>query len=219
MIDTLFIDLDGTLTDPKPGITGSVRYALDKLGMPVAEDHSLDWIIGPPMQESLVQLTGSDALAAAALQHYRDRFGTIGLFENAVYPGIPESLAALRAMGLRLHLATSKPWVYAERILEHFDLARFFDSVFGSELDGTNIRKTDLLPHAIARTGADPARGLMIGDRKHDVLGALHVGLTPVGVLYGYGDREELVGAGARRLIERPAEMAGLVTPERRLRA
>jgi phosphoglycolate phosphatase len=209
MTGALFIDLDGTLTDPKPGITGSVRYALDKLGM--ASDMELDWIIGPPMQESLRGLTGSDALAAAALTHYRDRFGTIGLFENAVYPGIPEALMALRMSGRRMYLATSKPRVYAERILDHFRLAGYFDRIFGSELDGTNIHKADLLRHALAETRADPAASLMIGDRKHDAIGASANGITPVGVLWGYGSREELETAGVTRLLQQPADMAAII--------
>ncbi|MGE0665002.1 MAG: HAD hydrolase-like protein [Sphingomonadales bacterium] len=209
MTGALFIDLDGTLTDPKPGITGSVRYALAMLGM--ASDMELDWIIGPPMQESLRQLTGSDRLAAAALGHYRERFGTVGLFENAVYPGIPEALMALRISGRRMFLATSKPRVYAERILDHFNMAGYFDRLFGSELDGTNVHKTDLLRHALAETGADPAGSLMIGDREHDAIGARANGITPVGVLWGYGSREELEVAGVTRLLERPADLGNVL--------
>jgi phosphoglycolate phosphatase len=206
----LFIDLDGTLTDPKPGIHGSVRYAMEKLGTPLADDHELDWIIGPPMQESLRSLVGSDALGAAALIHYRERYGAVGLFQNTVYPGIPEALMALRISGRKMYLATSKLRPYAERILDHFSLAGYFDGVFGSELDGTNVHKTDLLRHALATTGADPARSLMIGDRKHDAIGANANGITPVGVLWGYGSREELEAAGVKRLLARPAEMAAL---------
>jgi phosphoglycolate phosphatase len=206
-----FIDLDGTLTDNKPGITGSTRYALEKLGMPVPGEHELDWIIGPPMQESLLKITGTAELAAAALALYRARFSTVGLFENAVYAGVPEALAALRGAGLRLYLATSKPRVYAARILDHFGLAGHFTRLFGSELDGTNIRKTDLLRHALAESGEDPAHAVMIGDREHDAIGAVANGLTPIGVLWGYGSREELEAAGVTRLLERPADLAGIV--------
>jgi phosphoglycolate phosphatase len=210
MIDAVFIDLDGTLTDNKPGITGSMRHALDRLGMPVADDHDLDWVIGPPMQETLRLLTGSDELAAQALVHYRERYADIGLFENSVYDGIPQALAALKAAGPRLYVATSKPRVYAERILERFGLAGFFTIIFGSELDGTNIRKTDLLRHALSVSGETAAKSLMIGDREHDAIGALANGITPVGVLWGYGSREELTGAGVTRLCEQPAELAAL---------
>lgn len=210
MIDAVFIDLDGTLTDNKPGITGSMRHALDRLGMPVADDHDLDWVIGPPMQETLRHLTGSDVLAAQALVHYRERYADIGLFENSVYDGIPEALAALKEAGPRLYVATSKPRVYAERILERFGLAGFFTIIFGSELDGTNIRKTDLLRHALSVSGENAASSLMIGDREHDAIGALANGLTPVGVLWGYGSREELMSAGVTRLCDRPAELAAL---------
>ncbi len=209
MTGALFIDLDGTLTDPKPGITGSVRYALERLGM--ASDMELDWVIGPPMQESLLSLTGTEALSVAALAHYRERFGAIGLFENAVYPGIPEALMALRVSGRRMYLATSKPRVYAERILDHFNLTGYFDRVFGSELDGRNVRKTDLLRHALAETGEDAAGALMIGDREHDAIGAAANGITPVGVLWGYGSHAELEAAGVTRLLETPAELAALI--------
>jgi phosphoglycolate phosphatase len=211
MIDAVFIDLDGTLTDNKPGITGSMRYALDRLGMPVADDHDLDWVIGPPMQETLLQLTGSDVLAAKALAHYRERYSDIGLFENSVYDGIPEALAALRASGPRLYVATSKPRVYAERILERFGLTDYFTIIFGSELDGSNIRKTDLLRHALSVSGEKVAKSLMVGDREHDAIGALANGITPVGVLWGYGSRQELTNAGVTRLCERPADLAALV--------
>ncbi len=211
MTGALFIDLDGTLTDNKPGITVSARYALEKLGMPVADDHDLDWIIGPPMQETLLQITGSPELAARALVHYRERFSTVGLFENDVYPGIPEALMALRVSGARLYLATSKPRVYAERILDHFNLAGYFDRLFGSELDGTNTRKTDLLRHALAETDEDPASALMIGDREHDAIGAKANGITPVGVLWGYGSRDELEAAGVRRLLERPQDLGSIL--------
>lgn len=211
MTGALFIDLDGTLTDNKPGITGSTRYALEKLGMPVADDHDLDWIIGPPMQETLLQITGTAELAASALVHYRERFSTIGLFENDVYPGVPEALMALRISSARLYVATSKPRVYAERILDHFNLAGYFDRIFGSELDGTNVRKTDLLRFALTETGENPAAAFMIGDREHDAIGAKANGLTPVGVLWGYGSREELEAAGVKRLLERPADMASIL--------
>lgn len=211
MMDAVFIDLDGTLTDNKPGITGCLRYALDRLGMPVADDQDLDWVIGPPMQDTLRQLTGTDVLAAEALAYYRERYAVTGLFENRVYDGIPEALAALKAAGPRLYVATSKARVYAERILERFGLAEFFTIIFGSELDGTNIRKTDLLRHALSVSGENPAQALMVGDREHDAIGALANGLTPVGVLWGYGSREELTGAGVKRLMEWPAELAGLL--------
>jgi len=210
-IDAVFIDLDGTLTDPKPGITGCIRHAQEQLGLPVSHADALTWCIGPPMQESLRTLAGSDEGGALMLAHYRERYAEVGLFENSVYPGIPDALMALRVSGPRLYVATSKARIYAERILDHFNLAGYFDRVFGSELDGTNMRKTDLLRFALAETGEDPAKALMIGDREHDAIGARANGLMPIGVLWGYGSREELEAAGVTRLLERPADMASII--------
>jgi phosphoglycolate phosphatase len=210
-IDAVFIDLDGTLTDPKPGITGCIRHAQEKLGLPVSHADDLTWCIGPPMQESLCAIAGSQEGGVVMLRHYRERYSEIGLFENSVYPGIPEALAALRAAGPRLYVATSKARVYAERIIGHFGLAGHFVRVFGSELDGTNVHKADLLRFALSETGEDPAKALMVGDREHDAIGARAHGLTPIGVLWGYGSREELEAAGVKRLLERTADMAALI--------
>lgn len=211
MAETLFFDLDGTLTDPRPGIVGCLQYALDRLGRPVPEEAALLWCIGPPLPDSLAALTGSPEAAAEALVHYRERFATLGLFENAVYPGIPELLARLRDEGRRLQLATSKPRVYAERILEHFGLAPFFERSFGAELDGRLGRKPELLAHALAETGADPATAVMIGDRRHDVEAARACGLESIGVLYGYGSEAELRDAGAGRLAATVEALGGLL--------
>ncbi|WP_346323478.1 HAD family hydrolase [Emcibacter sp. SYSU 3D8] len=210
-MDAVFIDLDGTLTDPKPGITGCLQYALERHGLPVPHQDELTWCIGPPMQESLRTLAGSEAGGAQMLIHYRERYAEVGLFENKVYDGIPEALAALRAAGPRLYVATSKPRVYAERILEHFGLAEHFLRIFGSELDGANVRKTDLLRFALSETGENPANAMMIGDREHDAIGARAHGIRPIGVLWGYGSPEELELAGMTRLLERPAQLATLL--------
>lgn len=164
------------------------------------EERDLLWCIGPPLPESLATLAGSPEAGAEALVHYRERFGTVGLFENAVYPGIPELLAELGGQGRRLYVATSKPLVYAERILERFGLARFFLRAFGAELDGVRGRKPDLLAYALAETGVAPSEAIMIGDRRHDVEAARAHGLASIGVLYGYGSETELREAGAGRL-------------------
>ncbi len=209
--DAVFIDLDGTLTDPKPGITGCIQHALGKLGLPVPHADELTWCIGPPMQESLRSLAGTDQGGEMMLLHYRERYARVGLFENEVYPGIPEALMALRVAGPRLYLATSKPRVYAERILDHFNLAGYFDRIFGSELDGTNVHKADLLRFALSETGENPAKALMVGDREHDAIGARAHGLSPIGVLWGYGSREELVAAGVERMLEKPTQLASII--------
>ncbi|MGY3443846.1 HAD family hydrolase [Bradyrhizobium sp. USDA 4473] len=200
----IFFDLDGTLTDPKPGITGSIQYALEKLGRPVPSQDELTWCIGPPLRASFVMLLGGEELADRAVELYRERFGDVGLFENAVYPDIAEVLAELRGRPGRMFVATSKPHVFATRIVAHFGLNLYFDHVFGSEFDGTRVNKVDLLAYALKQTGADPAKAVMIGDRSHDVIGANRNGIRAVGVTYGYGTAEELTAAGASHLCASP---------------
>lgn len=202
-MDTIFFDLDGTLTDPKPGITRSLQYALEKLGRPVPAQDELTWCIGPPLRTSLVTLLGGEAEADRGVALYRERFGDVGLFENSLYPGIEATLAALKPRA-RLFVATSKAHVYADRIIDHFGLRPYFDHVFGAELDGTRAHKGDLLAWALERTGTDPARAAMIGDRSHDIVGAKANGIDGIGVLYGYGSREELLEAGAMHLCATP---------------
>lgn len=200
----IFFDLDGTLTDPKPGITGSIQYALEKLGRKVPAQDELTWCIGPPLRASFAMLLGGEEYADRAIELYRERFGTVGLFENSVYPDIAEVLAALRATPRRMFVATSKPHVFATRIIAHFGLSEHFDHVFGSELDGTRVNKVELLAYALEQTGADPASAVMIGDRSHDVIGAKRNGIRAVGVTYGYGSAEELREAGASELCATP---------------
>lgn len=199
-------DLDGTLTDPKSGITRSIRHALSVLGHPVPENDDLTWCIGPPLLGSLEKLLGDRQQAAAALVHYRDRFGDVGLYENEVYPGIREALASLRQHGHRLFVATSKPWVYARRITDHFALTDHFEAVFGAELDGTRSDKTDLLAWIRRQASLDPATTTMVGDRSHDIIGGSRNDMTTVGVLYGYGTTAELTEAGADMLCDTPAD-------------
>ncbi|WP_407166319.1 HAD family hydrolase [Bradyrhizobium sp. ORS 111] len=200
----IFFDLDGTLTDPKPGITGSIQYALRKLGRPVPSQDELTWCIGPPLRASFATLLGGEEYADQAVALYRERFGDVGLFENAVYPDIVEVLATLRQGPRRMFVATSKPHVFATRIIAHFGLSGYFDHVFGSEFDGTRVNKVDLLAYALEQTGADPAQAVMIGDRSHDVIGAKRNGIRAVGVTYGYGTAEELIEAGASHLCASP---------------
>jgi phosphoglycolate phosphatase len=203
-MDAIFFDLDGTLTDPKPGITRSIQYALDKLGQPTipAEDE-LTWCIGPPLRASFVKLLGEGS-ADLAVAHYRERFSDIGLYENAVYAGVEDVLTALRQSGHRLFVATSKAHVYATRIIDHFDLRQYFERVFGSELDGTRADKSDLLAYALKTTSVDSSRATMIGDRSHDMIGARNNGIRGIGVLYGYGSEQELTAAGAACLCATP---------------
>ena len=210
-IDTIFFDLDGTLTDPKIGITGSIQYALGKLNMPVPTQDELTWCIGPPLRASFVALLGGEEHADRGVELYRERFGTIGLFENTLYDGIVPVLASLHGSGRKLYVATSKPHVFADRIIDHFGLRKYFTRVFGSELDGTRVDKSDLLRYALDETATDPARAIMIGYRKHDVIGAANNGIAAIGVIYGYGGRTELTEAGAKHLVTTPAEITGLI--------
>lgn len=201
----VYFDLDGTLTDPKPGITRSIQYALTRLDRPAPSEDELTWCIGPPLQASFRTLLGRDDLAERAVVLYRERFVDIGMFENSVYPGVVEVLAALT--GRRLFVATSKPLVYAARIIAHFGLDVHFEQVFGAELDGTRADKTDLLDFALKAAGVDPTRAIMVGDRRHDMVGARNNAMAAIGVLYGYGSEAELVAAGAQHLCGSPAEI------------
>jgi phosphoglycolate phosphatase len=207
MRTTLLLDLDGTLTDPGPGILGCIRFALERMELAAPPDTELRGWIGPPLLRSFESLTGDPALAQLCLAHYRERFSSVGYRENAVYPCVPEALEALRSAGWRLLLATSKPSIYARRILEHFDLARFIDAAYGSELDGRLSDKGELIGALLASEGLRPALCLMVGDRAHDVRGAAANGVPCLGVLYGYGSAEELREAGALDLVAAAADL------------
>ena len=161
----VFFDLDGTLTDPKPGITQCIAHAMTKLGRTAPEPDSLRWCIGPPLRGSFARLldTDDDAMLDRAIALYRERFGTVGLFENALYPGIADAIETVRAGGLATFVATSKPHVFATRIVAHFGLAPLFDHVYGSELDGTRVDKGELLAHA---RGAGARAGRCDHDRR-----------------------------------------------------
>ncbi len=212
-MDTIFFDLDGTLTDPKPGITGSIRYALQKLEHPaIPSEDELTWCIGPPLRASFVKLLGGEDSADRAVSLYRERFADVGLFENRLYDGIADVLTALGASGYRMFVATSKPHVFADRIVDHFGLRPHFERVFGSELDGTRVDKGDLLEYALKQATVAPSNTLMIGDRSHDMIGAGKNGIKGIGVLYGYGSRDELIGAGAKHVCATPAEILGCIS-------
>src|SRR5215216_4246142 len=157
-MDAIYFDLDGTLTDPKPGITGSIQYALQKLDLPVPTQDELTWCIGPPLRASFVTMLGGEDRVDLAVTLYRERFGDVGLYENSVYPDVEHILAALKQSHGRLFVATSKASVFAERIIDHFRLRDYFEQVFGAELDGTRADKGDLLAHALENAGVDPRR-------------------------------------------------------------
>ena len=189
----ILFDLDGTLTDPKEGITKSVAYALESFGIHVEDLDSLCKFIGPPLKESfMVYYELDDAQGDQAVEKYRERFAVTGLFENKVYPGIREMLELLKEQGKTLLVATSKPSIYARQILEHFDLMKYFTFLTGSELDGTRVDKAEVITYALQENKIqDLSKVIMIGDREHDIIGANKNGIDSIGVLYGYGCREE----------------------------
>ena len=206
----LLFDLDGTLTDPREGITMCIAQALERMGREAPPLDALTFAIGPPLRASLARLLGTDDRDAVerALGHYRERFAGTGLYENAPYEGIDAALAALRAAGHRLFVATSKPRVYAERIVRHFALDAHFEAVHGCELDGTREDKRHLLAHLLPRHGLAPRATAMIGDRGVDMRAARHHGALALGVTWGYGSREELREAGAHALCDSPGGLA-----------
>ena len=203
MFQTILFDLDGTLTDPGEGITNSVAYSLAKYGIEVPDRRALYKFIGPPLYESYMKFYGfSEVQAHEAVEYYREYYRPHGIFENRVYEGIPQLLASLKQAGLTLLVATSKPEGFSNQILEHFGLSQYFDFVAGSTLDGSRIRKGDVIAYALAQSGVDPAGCLMVGDREHDVLGAGEHNIPCLGVTFGYGSLEELVCAGARAVVD-----------------
>jgi phosphoglycolate phosphatase len=205
----VYFDLDGTLTDPYEGITKCFLYALDKLGFPQPSEEYLLSCIGPPLYDTFPPLVGED-LTHKAVDLYRERFDEIGWLENKPYDGIQDALASVADSGCVLYVATSKPRIAAGRIIEHFEMGQYFERVFGSELDGTRSKKTDLLAYAIDQNPAASSR-TMIGDRKHDLIGAIANGIRPIGVSYGYGSAEELTKAGAVGIADSPGELLATI--------
>lgn len=189
----VLFDLDGTLTDPREGITRSIQYGLSKMGIEEPDLSKLEHFIGPPLLQAFIEFYGfSEAQAWEAVGFYRERFSVTGLYENHVFDGITPLLEDLVGQGRQLYIATSKPQIYAREIARHFDFAKHFKVIYGSELDGTRTNKVELIAHLMAEEGLDPAQTLMIGDRKHDLIGARHNGLDAAAVGYGFGSFEEL---------------------------
>ena len=210
MFQYILFDLDGTLTDPKIGITSSVQYALRALGIEEPSLDKLEPFIGPPLADSFREFYGLDEeQPAAAVEKYRERFKDQGIYENEIYPGIAEMLAALKAGGKTLAIASSKPTPFVERILDYFEIRTYFDHIAGSNLDGTHSRKEEVVEEALrrmlpAKMAPDEKRAtvVMVGDRRFDIEGAKEHGITSVGVSFGYAPEGELEQAGADHIVD-----------------
>jgi phosphoglycolate phosphatase len=206
---TLLFDLDGTLTDNFSGIARSIRHALVAMGAVPPPESALRSCVGPPLRQSFARLlaTGDSSAIERALAHYRSRYAETGWHENVVYAEIATLLAQLNEAGTTLILCTSKPQPYAERIVAHFGLAPHFRAVYGADLAGERDDKAKLVAHLLRCEGLDAAACAMIGDREHDVRGAHANGVRAVGVLWGYGSRDELARAGAEAIVAAPHEL------------
>ncbi len=205
----ILFDLDGTLTDPGLGIKNSIRYALNKEKLPALPEETLNSFIGPPLIESFMRYCGAtEAEGRHLTEVYREYFREKGLYENVVYPGVQETLQKLVKQGHRLFVATSKPEPFAKTILEHFDLLKYFLFVGGATMNETRTKKHEVIQYVLDENHLNPAEALMVGDRSYDIDGAHHCGLKSVGVLYGYGDANELKAADY--LAETPLDLLKL---------
>ncbi|EJQ51611.1 HAD hydrolase, family IA [Bacillus cereus BAG6X1-2] len=208
MYTTFLFDLDGTLTDPKEGIINSVLYALKKVGIEELHANELDSFIGPPIQQSFVERYNmSEGEVERAVFYFREYLKQRGLFENNVYEGIPNLLQQLKNTGNRLFVATSKPTVFAKQVLDHFQLTNYFEGIIGSNLEGTRIKKEEIIAHILQTNELNKEEIVMIGDRKHDVIGANHNGIASIGILYGYGSETELTEVGATHIVKDVKEL------------
>lgn len=217
MYKNILFDLDGTLTDPGVGITNSVAYALKKYGITVEDKKELYKFIGPPLKTSFQEFYGfSEDDSALAVEYYREYFKEKGIYENRVYDGIRELLSSLKSDGRTLILATSKPEQFALRILEHFDIKHFFCLVAGATMDGLRSEKADVIRYALEQSNVeDVSSTVMIGDRKHDVIGAFANGIDAIGVLFGYGSKKELEEAGAKYIAKNPDDILQICMGEK----
>lgn len=208
----ILFDLDGTLTESGPGIINSIKYTLRHYGEKIPPDEVLLRFVGPPLIDSFEKIMGwPPERAREAVDVYREYFSVTGLFENSVYGGVRELLKRLSDAGRRLGVATSKPQPFCDRILEHFGIDGYFDAVRGIPLDGEDMAKSEVIAKVLEAVGAAPSETLMVGDREHDVIGAKANRIDCVGVLYGYGSREELETAGAKAVFETAEDLGNYI--------
>lgn len=216
MYHIILFDLDGTISDPGIGITNSVAYALEKFNIKVKERSELYKFIGPPLQDSFAQFYGfNEKECENAITYYREYFKERGLYENELYDGMETLLKDIRNAGKKVILATSKPEKFAVEILKYFKIEQYFDTIAGATMDGSRSKKADVIAYALKESGIeDLSSTVMVGDREHDILGAKEIGIASIGVLYGYGDREELQKAGAKHIVETVGELRDLLLPK-----
>jgi len=209
----ILFDLDGTLTDPKVGITKSVAYALNKMGYSDINLDDLTKFIGPPLHDSFSEYYQmDDEKVKQAVTYYREYFKDKGIYENEVYDGIEGLLKALKDEGKTIAVATSKPTVFAEVIIKHFHLEPYFSYIAGSNLDGTRIKKAEVIEYVMETLEISNKDSIiMIGDREHDIIGAKQNGIDSVGVEYGYGTKDELEKAGATYIVDRVKDLKTLL--------
>lgn len=213
-LEHVFLDLDGTLTDPAPGIIASYLHMAEAMGRRGWHAGNLRRFIGPPLREAIATILGSKdpKRIEQGVTHYREYYAVQGLLDNAVFPGVPEALAELSARGFTLHLATSKATFFAERIVDHFALKPYLAGVYGAELGGGRSTKQEVLSTALTNAGADPRRAVMVGDRHHDIDGARAHNIASIGVLWGYGSAQELAAARPHRIVIDVADLPDVVS-------
>lgn len=207
----ILLDLDGTIIDSEEGITRSVEYALSYWGIKVKDRKSLRCFIGPPLKDSFMHFCHfTEQQAQKAIEKYRERYGEKGIKENAVYPGIPEILTYWQKMGKKVMLCTSKPELFAREILDQLQLVSYFNFVGGATFDGSRNEKADVIAYVLETCAIKCDEAVMVGDRKYDIIGAQKNGVRSAGVLYGYGNLQELMEAGADYILENPEDLKKL---------
>ncbi|MBH0156468.1 HAD family hydrolase [Fictibacillus sp. 5RED26] len=209
----ILFDLDGTLSDPKEGITKSVQFALRRMGIAEENLDHLESFIGPPLQQSFQEFYSfNETQIRTAITYYRERFKDRGMYENTLYEHIPSLLQELKDNGHTVAVATSKPTVFAEEILKYFNICHYFDLIVGSNLDGTRTSKTEIIQHILHHYSDQPKETfIMIGDRKHDIIGAHNTGIDSIGVTYGYGSMEELTNAKPTSIVKTVSELREVI--------
>jgi phosphoglycolate phosphatase len=210
----ILFDLDGTLTDSRAGILNSVRHALEQEGFDAPQSEEIEWVIGPPLRDSFAKIAGiklDDPKVERLMDRYRERFGPIGVYENKLFSDIPSVLETLQAKNIKCFVATSKPTVYAQEIISHFNLAKYFVEVLGSELDGSREDKREIIGELLQRHQLNTSQTLMVGDREYDILGAIAHKMAVIGVLYGFGSHQELANAGATYIAKTPLDILRFV--------